>query len=1003
MTFMSKFVGQRPTATPAPPPAPEEQPRYHPGDLIGGRFHVYQVLRGGMGEVYLCLDLQDDMPFALKTFQQQFLGDSRVFDNFQHEVATWVALESHPNIVRCFYMDYYDNIPFMLLEWVAGEEDKGTDLQSWLRHGPLDMRLALDVMIHICNGLIHANQKQPGIVHRDLKPANVLVAQSRVAKITDFGLAAIIQNTRVALTPSDPSSGALQSIIGANGAVGTPLYMAPEQWAAGKVDARTDIYAMGCILYQVLTARPPYLVQSSNKSLEQIFAEYQYMHEQAGTPRVPDHIPMASYINRVINQCMMKSPSDRPSSVEEVLQALTWIYQQQYQEAPRKPVMEHGMIASNYNSRGLTYIALGRNREALEDLNRAIELEPLPSFYSNRGAALHNLERYQEALADYDYAIAQNPTDGTIYTNRAITYMMIDEYEAALADYNRAIQLNPARPKPHTNRGILLAAMGRIEDALADMTQAIRIDPNYVGSYIGRGTVLLEQGRFEEALEDFTRAMQFDPHNDYIYHQTATIYLHLDRYEEAIACYTRAIEFNPSYAEPYSHRASIYMQQGRQQEALADLNRAIELNPNDVGSYINRSNIYGDMQRMPEALNDLTCAIQISPDMPGPHLAMGLMLFQLRQFAEAQPHFEFIVQHPMQDPVLSEVATEHLARIRQLLSEEHELPEAEVCLRRGYMLLNDEQYEAAFHEVKRALQLDAYSGKAYYLRGLLYQHTGQLEAALADLTRAIQLKPDHALSYFLRGDICESLQRYDQALADFNTGLALDSSHTVMVYKRAELLRTMEHYAEAFDDYSTVIAREPTSNTAFLAYTQRAILLLDAGEYALAVEDLSHAIGLEPHISTSYKLRGDAYARLQRSGEALADYNRAIQMSPDSSWAYLGRARLYRAMQRYDVALNDYHQAIQYDPRDIAAYYERGTLWTATGYYENAMDDFLVGLDLAEAADNTAAMAHMYMAMGYLCIEVEEYQQAMDCFDLADSLGHPDASTELARLRQRRG
>src|SRR5713226_7084444 len=120
------------------------QPRYKKGDKIGGRYLVHQALMGGMGEVYLCLDLQQNLPLALKTFQARYLTNQKLRQLFESEVATWVALEKHPNIVRCYYLDTVDNQPFMFLEWIASDESHGTDLRSWLVRGPLDLRLALD-------------------------------------------------------------------------------------------------------------------------------------------------------------------------------------------------------------------------------------------------------------------------------------------------------------------------------------------------------------------------------------------------------------------------------------------------------------------------------------------------------------------------------------------------------------------------------------------------------------------------------------------------------------------------------------------------------------------------------------------------------------------------------------------------------------------------------------------------------------------------------------------
>ncbi len=91
-------------------------PRYRPGDKIGERYLVHQALTGGIGEVYLCLGLEQDYPFSLKTFQSRYMANRRIRELFENEVATWIALEKHPNIVRCFYLELVDNTPFMLLE-----------------------------------------------------------------------------------------------------------------------------------------------------------------------------------------------------------------------------------------------------------------------------------------------------------------------------------------------------------------------------------------------------------------------------------------------------------------------------------------------------------------------------------------------------------------------------------------------------------------------------------------------------------------------------------------------------------------------------------------------------------------------------------------------------------------------------------------------------------------------------------------------------------------------
>ena len=204
--------------------------RYQPGDKIGGRYKIHRVLMGGMGEVYLCRDLKTRERFALKTVKTRWRNNPKLRQAFEAEVGTWIALEKHPNIVRCFELQTLDYRPFIVLEWVTNDRNSGTDLRSWLRRGPLDLRLALDFTIDICQGLIYADQKQPGLVHRDLKPENILIGRGPVAKITDFGLAKVIQEAELVITKAESTSSKRQSLLSVEGVVGTPPYMPPEQW-----------------------------------------------------------------------------------------------------------------------------------------------------------------------------------------------------------------------------------------------------------------------------------------------------------------------------------------------------------------------------------------------------------------------------------------------------------------------------------------------------------------------------------------------------------------------------------------------------------------------------------------------------------------------------------------------------------------------------------------------------------------------------------------------------
>lgn len=212
-------------------------------------------------------------------------------------------------------MDILDYQPFMLLEWIAGEEGKGTDLRDWLRHGPLELPVALEFVIDLCRGLIHAQEKQPGLVHRDLKPENILMAQSGrpksgVAKITDFGLAQIVESAGLKFVEANSETKAegQQRPVRKGGIVGTPAYMAPEQWRGETLDERTDIYALGCILYEMLTGEWPFKVNiepTTPQRYQQWLRAMQAEHEIGVLPALPVELPQA--LQELWERCLAKT------------------------------------------------------------------------------------------------------------------------------------------------------------------------------------------------------------------------------------------------------------------------------------------------------------------------------------------------------------------------------------------------------------------------------------------------------------------------------------------------------------------------------------------------------------------------------------------------------------------------------------------------------------------------------------------------------------------------
>jgi serine/threonine protein kinase len=223
------------------------------GDLLGNRYEVRHVLRGGMGIIYLCYDRDAHETVAIKTFQGRFLENERAVARFVQEAHTWIRLEKHNHIVQARLVKELGNErvqerPHIVLEHIVGPEGLGPDLKSWIDHNRLDLTTSIEIALQICLGMQHAVHMVPGLVHRDLKPANILVRYDGLAKVTDFGLAHSMDSEQIDGSREEHPTDAPLRLTRAGAVVGTAPYMSPEQCQADPVDLRSDIYAFGAII-----------------------------------------------------------------------------------------------------------------------------------------------------------------------------------------------------------------------------------------------------------------------------------------------------------------------------------------------------------------------------------------------------------------------------------------------------------------------------------------------------------------------------------------------------------------------------------------------------------------------------------------------------------------------------------------------------------------------------------------------------------------------------------
>jgi serine/threonine protein kinase len=250
---------------------------------------------GGMGEVWRAEDTKLLRQVAIKILPEQLAADAEWKERFLREART-VAQMNHPNIATIYSIDQQGDTLFIAMELIEGQS-----LAEVMTKGPMIPADAVRVAIHVCDGLSEAHAK--GIIHRDIKPDNIILSP-RFVKVLDFGIAKQIGGT------ADPS------LTQGGMVVGTPHYMSPEQALGRPVDARTDIFSLGVVLYEMLSGSKPFVGEAITEILLKIV-----MNEPRDIAQAAFGITSA--LANTVRRCMQKQPDDRFQHCEELRLALT--------------------------------------------------------------------------------------------------------------------------------------------------------------------------------------------------------------------------------------------------------------------------------------------------------------------------------------------------------------------------------------------------------------------------------------------------------------------------------------------------------------------------------------------------------------------------------------------------------------------------------------------------------------------------------------------------------
>jgi tetratricopeptide (TPR) repeat protein/tRNA A-37 threonylcarbamoyl transferase component Bud32 len=995
----------------APPaPLPSSDPiadEFPPGALIDHRYEVSNVKRGGMGVVYLCYDHQRREAVALKSFQARFLNNERARARFGQEAWTWVRLEKHRHIVKALLVQNIEDRPYLILEHVSGPEGLEADLRSWIERKRLTLATSLKFALHIALGMRHATQKVPGLVHRDLKPANILVTHDEIAKVTDFGLVRSLEDEQYGSDPDlingsgTPSSSGSPSgddpRVGSGSTsaptmihderltkfgalVGTLPYMSPEQCQAMDVDQRADIYAFGCLLYEMLTGAHIFPARKKEAWL------HAHIHER---PVFPPHsaATLPQTLQTLVMMCLEKHPEDRPSSWSVLVESLAALYETILGVPPVLDVSGTELEARELMDKAYSLTELGRGAEALIAYDRALALQPKNAWaWARKARALRLLHRYDEARATYDHALRLDPSYAWALKGKGIVLERLGDLNGALSAHQRAAQLDPTDVWHWHNQGDIYQKLGRYGEAIAVLEEALRVDPQHTNSWAKLGQVLRLMRHYEQALAAYERALSLDPKYAWAHNGYGLTLKALGDYERAVNSFRLATRFDPRVVWHWYNVTEMLVELRHYEDALPTAREAVRISPDQASVWGKLGQVLRYLKRYDEALTTYERAIQLQPTFAWAHNGKGIIYEQMGRYDDALACYQLATHYGPGDPShwynqgnaltllgQHDAAISHLERAVQLKP-----AFARAWARLGGTRRQLRQLGPAVEALHTATTLDPSNAWAWSELARALTALGRHDEATHARRRAAESKPDQAIFLTQHADALLNRGDYDEALDVLDQALKLDGRNARAWARRGQVLRRLGRHGDALRSYQRALDLDPRYAWAWggramaelalnavdeaLESLKRAIecdpldvwyrytlgdtlVALDRFQDAVAV--LTAAARIDPAHSDVWAKLGQAYRRLGQHTDALHAYDKALAIKPDHAWAWNGRGLSLEKLRRDSEAISSYRRALALD---------QSVIW----YYTNLVDLLLM------QRQHDAALELMDMALSAL-------------------------------------
>lgn len=836
---------------------------------------ISKIGSGGMGDVYLAEDTKLKRRVALKFLPMQYINNDDLRERFSREARAVAAL-SHPNIVTIHDVGDFNNRPFFAMEYVSGES-----LRDVLKKGKLTTSDLIELTMQICEGLQKAHEA--GVVHRDIKPANIIIDNEGRAKILDFGLAVVTGEDKLTKLGST---------------LGTVEYMSPEQARGEEVDARSDIFSLGCVFYELLTGRSPFAGEYEAATLYSLTNE--------------DPSPLAKYrsgvpdgIQRLVDRALEKNVETRYQTASGMLADLKLLAGSgEVTSLPAKKNVSRLWWAAAVLG-VMVIAALGGSRLKQWFVPDAVQAKSLAVVdFDNIGS---EEDAYLASGLAQDLAVKLRAVSGFRVASCAdirrlskkdlrakdVASQLGMQYAlgGSLLRHGEQIQINVELIDEKTGEVIWSEQFSR---QLTEVFQFIDEVSRGIAEALEVHLIPAEQLALKQKPTENTGA-----YNHYLKGRHYYYGVTFRDNELASREFEKALKIDPDYPLAMAGLADVYVQRYKERfdydeywldSADVIVSRALELDNDLAEAYEARAEILFEKENYLGALEAAEKAKNLCPDMDEPYVRLGEIYYKRGERSKALAMYNKAMSiRPSVDALCNKANVYHI---------HGKLDSVEVAYRDAIKLNPD-------HE------------RPYRGLGAYYLMKNQSEESEKMYRRAIEVRPDLAANYSKLANLLSWRQERNDEAEALLRGFVRDYPYNWDGYKALYMWLAWNQGDKpaGLAVLEQAVAQNPEGPWPYLTLAEFAAWgLEETVDIEKVIKETGRALELRPRSSRVLQVTGSVYAALDSLDRAMDFYQQALDVNPGSASILISMAELLFQQRKYDSAVRVTREIINQTP-----------------------------------------------------------------------------------------